>query len=199
MPCGPFPKRAPIQRRGSTGLWLRCLERWAVLGISAVLVELPISTTIMLRAIARIAQSEGEDLSQPETVLACLQVFALGGRSRSKHVHERGYFAVRAAMARSVTRAVQQVAERGIIDESASGIVRLLSQIGARLGVVVSQKVAVQAVPILGALSGAAVNSLFIDHFQTLARGHFTVRRLERIYGKGTIRRAYDQLRAHPT
>ena len=34
------------------------------LGISAVLVELPISTTIMLRAIARIAQSEGEDLSQ---------------------------------------------------------------------------------------------------------------------------------------
>jgi hypothetical protein len=100
-------------------------------------------------------------------------------------------------MARSVTRAVQQVAERGIIDESASGIVRLLSQIGARFGVVVSQKVAVQAVPILGALSGAAVNSLFIDHFQTLARGHFTVRRLERIYGKGTIRRAYDQLRAH--
>ena len=167
------------------------------LGISAVLVELPISTTIMLRAIARIAQSEGEDLSDPETALACLQVFALGGRSRSKHFHESGYFAVRAAMARSVTRAVQQVAERGIIDESASGIVRLLSQIGARFGVVVSQKVAVQAVPILGALSGAAVNSLFIDHFQTLARGHFTVRRLERIYGKGTIRRAYDQLRAH--
>ena len=166
------------------------------LGISAVLVELPISTTIMLRAIARIAQSEGEDLSDPETALACLQVFALGGRSRSKHFHESGYFAVRAAMARSVTRAVQQVAERGIID-SASGIVRLLSQIGARFGVVVSQKVAVQAVPILGALSGAAVNSLFIDHFQTLARGHFTVRRLERIYGKGTIRRAYDLLRAH--
>ena len=53
------------------------------LGISAVLVELPISTTIMLRAIARIAQSEGEDLSDPETALACLQVFALGGRSSS--------------------------------------------------------------------------------------------------------------------
>jgi len=44
------------------------------LGISAVLVELPISTTIMLRAIARIAQSEGEDLRDPETALACRQV-----------------------------------------------------------------------------------------------------------------------------
>jgi hypothetical protein len=166
------------------------------LGISAVLVELPISTTIMLRSIARIAQSEGEDLSDPETLLACLQVFALGGRSGSEYLHESGYFAVRAAMARSLTQAVRQVAGRGIIDESASAIMRLLSQIGARFGVVVSQKVAAQAVPLLGALTGAAVNSLFVAHFQTLARGHFTIRRLERIYGKGTVRLAYDQVRA---
>jgi hypothetical protein len=120
------------------------------LGISAVLVELPISTTIMLRAIARIAQSEGEDLSDPETALACLQVFALGGRSSSEHLHESGYFAVRAAMARSLTRAVREVTRRGVMDESASGLVRLLSQIASRFGVVVSQKVAAQAVPVLG-------------------------------------------------
>jgi len=130
------------------------------LGISAVLFELPISTTIMLRAIARIAQSEGEDLSDPETALACLQVFALGGRPSSEHLHESGYFAVRAAMARSLTQALRQVAGRGVIDESASALVRLLSQIASRFGVVVSQKVAAQAVPVLGALSGAAVNSL---------------------------------------
>ncbi len=166
------------------------------LGISAVLVELPISTTIMLRAIARIAQSEGEDLRDPETILACLQVFALGGRTRSEHLHESGYFAVRAAMARSLTQALQQVAGRGVIDESASALVRLLSQIASRFGAVVSQKVAAQAVPVLGALSGAAVNALFMDHFQTLAQGHFTVRRLERVYGPGTVRLAYDQIRA---
>jgi hypothetical protein len=165
------------------------------LGISAVLVELPISTTIMLRAIARIAQSEGEDLSDPETALACLQVFALGGRSSSEHLHETGYFAVRAAMARSLSQAVHQVAGRGVIDESASALVRLLSQIASRFGVVVSQKVAAQAVPVLGAISGAFVNSLFVDHFQTLARGHFTLRRLERIYGKGTVLLAYNQIR----
>jgi len=58
------------------------------LGISAVLVELPISTTIMLRAIARSAQAEGEDLESPETALACLQVFP---RRR------RGHYDVRAA------------------------------------------------------------------------------------------------------
>jgi EcsC protein family len=165
------------------------------LGLSAVLVELPLSTTIMLRSIARIAQSEGEDLQDPEAALACLQVFALGGRTGSDNLHETGYFAVRAAMARSVSRALQQIAGRGVVDESASAIVRLLAQIGARFGVVVSQKVAAQAVPVLGAIGGATINVAFVDHFQTLARGHFTVRRLERTYGQGTVRRAYDQIR----
>src|SRR5918998_1745033 len=166
------------------------------LGLSAVLVELPLSATIMLRSIARIAQSEGEDLQDPEAALACLQVFALGGRTGSDNLHETGYFAVRTAMARSVSRALQQIAGRGVVDESASAIVRLLAQIGARFGVVVSQKVAVQAVPVLGAISGAAINAAFVDHFQSLARGYFTVRRLEGTYGRGTIRRAYDQIRA---
>jgi len=166
------------------------------LGISAILVELPISTTIMLRAIARIAQSEGEDLSDPAIALACLQVFALGGHAGSEHLHESGYFAVRAAMARSMASAVRQLAGRGLVDESASAIVRLLGQIGSRFGVVVSQKVAAQAVPVLGALGGAVVNTAFLHHFQSLAHGHFTVRRLERIYGKGTVRLAYDRIRA---
>jgi hypothetical protein len=165
------------------------------LGVSAILVELPISTTIILRSIARIAQSEGEDLQDSETALACLQVFALGGRAGSDNLHETGYFAVRAAMAKSVTRALQQMAGRGIVDESASAIVRLLAQIGSRFGVMVSQKVAAQSVPVFGAIGGAAVNAAFVDHFQTLARGHFVVRRLERTYGKGTVRRAYDQIR----
>jgi hypothetical protein len=48
-------------------------------GLAALAVELPVSTTIMLRAIAAIAQEEGEDLADPRTGLACLEVFALGG------------------------------------------------------------------------------------------------------------------------
>src|ERR1700722_15766104 len=47
-------------------------------GLAALPVELPVSTTIMLRSIADIARSEGEDLSDPETALACVEVFALG-------------------------------------------------------------------------------------------------------------------------
>ena len=48
--------------------------------------------------------------------------------------------------------------------------------------------------PVIGALGGAAVNYAFIDHFQEIARAHFTVRRLERRYGKDTVRAAYERI-----
>jgi hypothetical protein len=50
-------------------------------------------------------------------------------------------------------------------------------------------------VPVVGALGGAAVNYAFIDHFQDVARAHFTVRRLERAYGKDAVHVAYERLR----
>jgi EcsC protein family len=68
-------------------------------------------------------------------------------------------------------------------------LVRLIAQIASRFGVVVTQKLAAQAVPLVGALGGAAVNYAFIDHFQEVA----VVRRLERRYGKDAVRAAYDR------
>jgi hypothetical protein len=58
-----------------------------------------------------------------------------------------------------------------------------------------THKFAAQAVPVIGAFGGAVVNYAFIDHFQDIARGHFTVRRLERIYGRDEVRRAYERIR----
>ena len=64
-------------------------------GLAALPIELPVSTIIMLRAIGEIARSEGEDPSDPEAALSCIQVFALGGRAGSSDASESGYFAVR--------------------------------------------------------------------------------------------------------
>jgi len=58
----------------------------------------------------------------------------------------------------------------------------------------VSEKLAAQTVAVIGAVGGAAVNLAFIEHFQSLARGHFAVRRLERIYGAEAVRAEYDLL-----
>jgi hypothetical protein len=163
-------------------------------GLATLPIELPVSTIIMLRSIADIARSEGEDLSDPESALSCVQVFALGGRAGSADASQSGYFAVRGMLAKSVTEAARFIAERGVIEEGAPVLVPFITQVASRFGVVVTQKVAAQALPIVGALGGAAVNYAFIEHFQEVARGHFTVRRLERVYGKNAVRTEYERL-----
>ncbi len=163
-------------------------------GLPILVVELPVSTTIMLRSIADIAQSHGEDLANIDSKLACLEVFALGGRSPKDDSSETGYFAVRAALAKAVSEAAEYIAERGIAKEGGPPLVRLIIQLAERFGIQVSEKVAAQAVPVIGAAGGAVVNYIFIEHFQNMARGHFTVRQLERKYGRETVKKVYDDL-----
>jgi EcsC protein family len=165
-------------------------------GLVSLPIELPISTVIMLRSIAEIARRAGEDLTTPDAALACIQVFALGARNANSEGGESGYFAVRSILAKTVSEAARYIAERGILEEGAPVLVRLLSLVSARFGVVVTQKLAAQAIPVIGAVGGAAVNYAFIEHFQDTAAGHFTIRRLERIHGKETVRDEYERLRA---
>jgi EcsC protein family len=164
------------------------------MGLPALAVELPISTTIILRSIADIARSEGEDLRDPCTKLECVQVFAFGGHSKGDDSSETGYFAVRTALARTVSEAAKHVANRGVSQEGAPALLRFITQVASRFGVVVSDKVAAQAIPLVGAAGGALINSLFIGHFQDMARGHFIVRRLERCYGEESVRDRYNKL-----
>jgi len=163
-------------------------------GAPALAVELPITTSILLRSIADVARSEGEDITSVGTRLACLEVFALGGPSSSDDASDTGYFAVRAALAKAMSEAARHLAERGFAREGAPVLARLIAAIAARFGTVVSETAAVQPVPILGAIGGASINMLFAKHFQDVAQGHFTVRRLERSYGPELVRREYRQI-----
>lgn len=163
-------------------------------GLLGLLVELPISTTLILRSIADIARSEGESLEALDSRLACLKVFALGGRSEEDDAAETGYYGVRLALSLTVSNAAQHIAEKGLTREGGPALVSLISAISSRFGAVVSEKAAAQLLPLLGAVGGAAINAIFMQHFQDMARGHFTVRRLERKYGSGPVKAAYDAL-----
>src|SRR5262249_16964080 len=100
---------------------------------------------------------------------------------------ELGYFAVRAAFAKTLPN----LAERAL----PSALGRFIALVAERFGVVVTEKVIAEAVPIVGAVGGGTVNLVFIDHFQDVAHGHFAVRRLERKYGEAFVRREYEGLR----
>lgn len=165
-------------------------------GLAALSVELPVSTTIMMRSIADVARSEGADLADRETQLECVMVLALGGGAPSDDAAEVGYFAVREAMTRAVSSAAAHLAHHGLTKEGAPALIRLITLIAEHYSVNVTEKAAAQLVPLIGAVGGAAINTIFIDHFQSVARGHFAVRRLERKYGEAAVRDKYREIAA---
>jgi len=69
-----------------------------------------------------------------------------------------------------------------------------LQTVASRFSVQVSEQVAAKSIPAIGAVLGAMVNTVFIDHFQQMAHGHFTVRRLEREYGQLAVERAFQTI-----
>jgi hypothetical protein len=163
-------------------------------GLPALPVELPISTTIIMRSIADIARSENQEISDPQVKIACIEVFALGGPGKNDDAAETGYFAIRSVLAKAVTDATRHIAKKELSEKSAPVIIKLIAQISSRFGIQVSEKIAAQAIPVVGAAGGAIINSLFIDHFQTMARGHFIVLRLEGKYGLEATKQAYMML-----
>lgn len=166
-------------------------------GLETLIVELPLTTGIMFRSIADIARAEGESPQDPETMMNCMQVFAMGSHLSNKDdAAETSYYGVRVALSKVVTDALQYVASHGVGSASAPPLVRLISAVAARFGIVVTQKAMAQAIPIIGAVGGGLVNTVFISHFQDMARGHFSIRRLERRYGDDVVKNAYLQLKS---
>ncbi len=160
-------------------------------GLPGLTVEIPVSTVLIMRAILDIARAHGEDIASPETRLAALEVFALGGPGSADDAAESGYYAVRAALATAIGEATRHVAANGLGQQGAPALVRLLTMVAARYKIQLTQKAASMLIPGLGAAAGATVNLLFMQHFQAMSEGHFTLRRLERKYGADVVKAAY--------
>ena len=153
-------------------------------GLAGTVIELPVTTALILRGIAQIGLDEGEDIASDEFKATCLSVLAMGGRSPVDDAGESGYYAVRVALA----DAIVQAAGLSLADL----FPKLAVKIAKKFGSAALMKVSAQAVPLAGAVAGAAINFVFMDHFQDKARGHFIVRRLERAHGPRIVRAGYD-------
>lgn len=162
-------------------------------GPLTLVAELPVTTTLIIRSIANIARTQGEDLNDEDTRLACVQVFALGARTKDDESADTGYYALRAILGLHFERDILEYAAHAK-GPHIPAFIELTQAIAARFGVLISDKAALQMVPIAGAASGAMVNYLFMKHFQDVATGHFVVRRLERKYGSDVIKDLYHRL-----
>jgi hypothetical protein len=168
-------------------------------GLPGTLVELPITTSFIMRAIADVARSEGFRPSDFQTQLHCVEVFGLEGIDEKDA--DAGYFAARAAMgpffkefAKELADIAAKQAGRQANDKMGSVFAKWLAsmveKIATRFGITITEKVAAQLVPVLGAAAGASLNALFMDFYQNMARGHFILKRLELIYDEAGVAEA---------
>lgn len=186
-----------VRRHRHTALTALTGAGGGMFGLPGLAVELPATTMLMLRSIASIAAEHGADLSDPTTRLECLAVFSLG--SQPLEEMESAYLTTRLSLAMAVRQASQFLAvhtAREVSDALTKGtapmLMRLINTIAARFQVVVSEKVAAQTVPLLGAGLGALINAAFTDHFNRVANYHFAIVELERRYGRETVQTAYE-------
>jgi hypothetical protein len=167
-------------------------------GVSGLAVELPITTGLMFRSIAAIAEDFGEDLRSPETRMECLTLFSYGGPTPEDDTLESAYLTTRLGLAIFVQQSAQFIARASAEEVSqllarggAPVLIQLVVRIASRFNVTVAQKALAQAVPMLGAAGGAFVNVAFTDHFNSVARYHFGIRKLERLYGMESVQSIY--------
>lgn len=134
-----------------------------LVGLPGVLVDIPFTTATILRSIAEIARDSGEDLSSEDTKRACLEVLAFGGPGEGAEA-EAGYWAAR-------------------IGTSHLTVNLLIRSAAGQFGMILSEKIMAQTVPLAGAVAGGLLNYSFTDYYQSMAKVHFCLRALERRTG----------------
>ena len=155
-------------------------------GAFTTTIELPISTGLILRRIACIAEEEGHDVSDPRIRFACVSILSMGGNSRGVKGEEVGYWTVRKAMGKLVTDVIKWGGKG-----TAPALARFMTSVGSRFGIVLSEKAAIQAAPLIGGLSGGAINTLFSEHYESIARAYFSLERLCLVYGVQAVQEVY--------
>ncbi len=163
-----------------------------ITGLPGLALELPVSMMLLCRSIADIARANGEHADDLRTRLACLELFALGD-TRSNDAAD--YYAVRATLTVPTEDAVDYLTNTLMVDDESPVLHGYVATIAAHFCRQIEVHAAAVAIPAIAAHDSIAINLLLIDHFLDIARSHFTVRRLERVYGQDDVQMTYARIR----
>lgn len=143
-------------------------------GIVTALAELPITITVILHAILRAAEAEGFDTTLPEVRAEALRVLMAGGPLDDDDGINTSFISARMTL-------------------TGPALHKLLAKVVPGFAAVLSQKLAAQAVPVLGALTGAGLNAAFLTHYRELAHIRFGLLRLTVLHGAAPVRAAFER------
>lgn len=137
-------------------------------GLTTAVAELPVTVTLFLNTIRSTAREAGFDPDQDWVRAECLQVFAAGSPLAQDDGVNTSFLASRLAL-------------------TGSTVQNLIRTIAPKLAAVLGQKLAAQAVPVLGAVSGAALNAAFLGYYREVAHVRFAMLKLAQVYGTDAV------------
>ena len=141
-------------------------------GLATSLAELPVTVTVILHSILRAAEAEGFDTSLPEVRAEALRVLSSGGPLAEDDGVNTSFLGARLTV-------------------TGPALHKLLAKVVPGFAAVLGQKLAAQSVPLLGAVSGAALNAAFLTYYREAAHIRFGLLRLSLIHGVVPVRERF--------
>ena len=148
-------------------------------GIATAIAELPVAVALILRTIQEEARAQGFDPADPAIRREALRVFASGSPLAADDGINTAFIGARLTLTGPALH---------------RAIVTFAPRIAAALG----PKVAAQAVPVLGAAAGAAINAAYLAHYRALAGVRFGLLDLARRHDPARVSAAFRAAVAAP-
>lgn len=141
-------------------------------GIATSLAELPVTVTLILNTIRAAAVEVGLNPEEPWVQAECLRVFGAGSPLATDDGVNTSFLTARMTI-------------------TGTAVQNLITTVAPKVAAVLGQKLAAQAVPVLGAVTGAALNAAFLSYYREVARIRFALLRLAEVHGTEAVLTAF--------
>ncbi|NJM83838.1 MAG: EcsC family protein [Tabrizicola sp.] len=141
-------------------------------GLATSIAELPLTITVILHAIRQAAREAGFDPEEAWIKAECLKVFGSGTPLHGDDGVNTSFLSARLTI-------------------TGPAIQKIITTVAPKLAVALGQKVAAQAVPVMGAISGAALNAAYLNYYREMARIRFALLRLAEVHGAEPVLEAF--------
>ena len=162
---------------------------------SLILTDVTSSMTLLSRHTCRIATTYGYSSRKPENLPHLMAAMA-----PQADTSDEGYLALKTAVVTSIresgkfmARTAGVVLDRQVLEREAPQMIRLLTYVADRLGIVVTQKELGVLIPIAGAVLNSSINVAFQQVGHQTAKDYFRRIILEDRYGEELVAYAIQQ------
>lgn len=123
-------------------------------GVATAIAELPVTITLILRAVQEVATAHGFDTQTEAIRRETLRVFGAGGPLARDDGVDTAFITARLTL-------------------TGPGLSGTIATVAPRLAASLGPKVVAQAVPVLGAVAGAGINVAYMRYFREMAEVRF--------------------------